>query len=159
VNTSLNGSGEWRLAGPEGVIELRVGGPFSANNSDDVRIAALTGLGIAMLPELHASDDLSDGRLVRVLGPWESERMPLVLAYPSRRFLAPRTRAVIDFIVAEMPSHRVPDALTQPALATDRFAPLLVEPRLTVLSQPTCPAGEFPGEWRSAPHIQDTRVA
>jgi len=107
VNTSWTGAREWRLTGPDGVVDLRVSGPLAANNSDDVRLAARAGLGIAMLPDLHARDDLASGQLVRVLSAYASERMPLVLAYPSRRFLAPRTRAVIDFIVAEMHALRL----------------------------------------------------
>lgn len=47
-----------------------VAGPFSANNSEALREAALAGLGIALLPDFSAQAELAGGRLVRVLPAW-----------------------------------------------------------------------------------------
>jgi DNA-binding transcriptional LysR family regulator len=45
-------------------------GPFSANNSEALREAALAGLGIALLPDFSAQAALRSGKLVRVLPAW-----------------------------------------------------------------------------------------
>jgi DNA-binding transcriptional LysR family regulator len=46
-------------------------------------------------------DAVRTGRLRALLRDWQPTRRPISVVYPSRRFLAPRTRAVIDFIVDE----------------------------------------------------------
>lgn len=96
---------EWRLVGPDGAVSLAVQGVLSTNNHEAVRAAALDGLGIGLLPEYQAVDDVEAGRLRRVLPEYESEELPAYLVYPSRRHLPPRTRVVIDFLIEEV--HRL----------------------------------------------------
>jgi DNA-binding transcriptional LysR family regulator len=52
-------------------VSVPVRGPFSANNSEALREAALGGLGIALLPDFSAQSGLLSGKLVRVLPPWQ----------------------------------------------------------------------------------------
>jgi len=51
-------------------VTVPVAGPFSANNSEVLREAALAGLGIALLPDFSAQAALAAGRLQRVLPGW-----------------------------------------------------------------------------------------
>ena len=51
-------------------LTVPVRGPFSANNSEALREAALGGLGIALLPDFSAQAGLASGKLVRVLPEW-----------------------------------------------------------------------------------------
>src|SRR5690606_1464815 len=51
-------------------IAVRVSGSLAANNSEALRDAALTGLGIALLPDFSAQTSLQAGKLVRVLPGW-----------------------------------------------------------------------------------------
>jgi DNA-binding transcriptional LysR family regulator len=51
-------------------ITVPVKGPFSANNSEALREAALGGLGIALLPDFSAQSGLAAAKLVRVLPEW-----------------------------------------------------------------------------------------
>jgi len=51
-------------------VTVPVRGPFSANNSEALREAALGGLGIALLPDFSAQAGLASGKLVRVLPEW-----------------------------------------------------------------------------------------
>jgi DNA-binding transcriptional LysR family regulator len=92
---------EWRLIGPS-AVSVTVQGALSTNNHEAVRLAALSGLGIALLPEYQVVDDVLAGRLQRVLPEYTSEALPAYLVYPSRRHLAPRTRVVIDFLIEEV---------------------------------------------------------
>ena len=59
-----NGTGADRVTVP-------VTGSFAANNSEALREAALTGAGIALLPDFSAQDALRQGKLVRVLEGWK----------------------------------------------------------------------------------------
>ena len=89
----------WRFGGPGGPHVVEITSSFSANNTEVVRQAALTGHGIALLPEPQVLDDILGGRLYRLLPDYPTERTKAFLVYPSRRHLPPRTRVVIDFLV------------------------------------------------------------
>jgi len=52
-------------------VTVPVTGSFAANNSEALREAALTGAGIALLPDFSAQDSLRQGKLVRVLEGWK----------------------------------------------------------------------------------------
>jgi len=52
-------------------VTVAVRGPFSANNSEVLREAALGGLGIALLPDFSAGPALDQGELVEVLPQWQ----------------------------------------------------------------------------------------
>lgn len=94
-------SAHWHFTGAKGPVQVTVSGPFRANNSAAVHQAALAGYGIARLPELQVLDDIRAGRLYRLLPDYPSDRAQVYVVYPSRRYLAPRTRVVIDFLVEE----------------------------------------------------------
>jgi DNA-binding transcriptional LysR family regulator len=92
----------WVFNGEEGRVAISVHGIFSATVSGAVHQAALAGGGIAMLSELQVADDLRTGRLVRLLDGYPPVRAGVVIAYPSRRNLAPRTRVVLEFVVTQI---------------------------------------------------------
>ncbi len=104
------GSNAWRLEGNDGLDEISVNGPFSANNADALVTAALAGLGLMLVPTWFVSDHLGDGTLRRVLTDYRvspSDVETAVFAvYPSRRFLSPKVRAFIDFLVERLDDTR-----------------------------------------------------
>ena len=59
---------------------------------------ARQGLGIAPMPELYAAQALDSGELVRVLPEWTRGATPIHAVYPSRRSLAPKLRAFVEFV-------------------------------------------------------------
>lgn len=70
------GATEWTFQskaegqGSEPAQIIKVGGPFSANNSESLRDAALDGLGVALLPDFTAQAAVLDGRLEVLLADW-----------------------------------------------------------------------------------------
>ena len=58
----------------------------------------LAGYGIAQVLELGVDAHLTSGRLVALFPDWEEERFPLYAYYPSRQYLAPKTRAFLEFL-------------------------------------------------------------
>ena len=88
----------WRFHGPGEAIEVQVSGAIHANNSEAIRQAAVSGMGIARLPDMTVLDDLRAGRLVHVLAGFAPMREQIYLVYPTRRHLPPRVRVVIDFL-------------------------------------------------------------
>jgi DNA-binding transcriptional LysR family regulator len=93
--------GLWIFNGADGEVPVAVSGRLRCNNIEAVMTAAVGGLGVALLPTWMLHEDLGAGRLVALLRGWQPPRRPISIVYPSRRFLAPRTRVVIDFLVDE----------------------------------------------------------
>ncbi|PSW00125.1 LysR family transcriptional regulator [Photobacterium lipolyticum] len=60
--------------------------------------AALTGLGIARLPQWYATTSLQSGELVQLLPDWQMEGSDVFMLHPQRKLLSERTQALIDFI-------------------------------------------------------------
>jgi DNA-binding transcriptional LysR family regulator len=63
-------------------LTVPIKGTFATNNSEALRDAALTDLGIALLPDFSAQAGLKSGRLVQVLPAWR-----LVGAFPEDIYL------------------------------------------------------------------------
>jgi DNA-binding transcriptional LysR family regulator len=123
VRRMTTGDDEWSLTGPEGSVGVVVRGVVSTNNHEAVRGAALSGLGIALLPEYLVVDDIRHGRLETVLPAYSAETLPAYVVYPSRLHLAPRTRVVIDFLIEEVRRLRAGVARPVPPVRLDAASP------------------------------------
>jgi DNA-binding transcriptional LysR family regulator len=51
---------------------------------------------------LLVSDELADGRLVRILPEYEVKPTEVYLTYPSVRFMRPVVRAFVDFVIPKL---------------------------------------------------------
>lgn len=65
--------------------------------------AALGGVGIALLPQRVAWRGLKEGTLVRVASQWGTPEQDIHLVFASRRGMLPSVRALIDFLVEQVP--------------------------------------------------------
>jgi len=92
----------WGFMTPDGPITVPVEGGLHINNTEGVRAAVLEGLGIGHVPAWHFVDgEIESGRLVVLLRGFEPPPQTIAAVYPSRRFLAPKVRAMIDYLAAE----------------------------------------------------------
>lgn len=66
-----------------------------------LRLAALTGIGVAQFPTMVVGEDLAAGRLVDILPRWTPRTGIIHAAFPSRRGLLPSVRALLDFLAGE----------------------------------------------------------
>ncbi|RAU23273.1 LysR family transcriptional regulator [Paramagnetospirillum kuznetsovii] len=90
---------EWRFTDADGQgYEVAVGGRFHADNGDVLRVMALAGLGITMLPSFFMGDDIRAGRLVPVLEGFVPLDATLNAVYPHSRHLSPKVRAFVDYL-------------------------------------------------------------
>ena len=78
--------------------ELRVEHParMQANNSLLVRDAAVRGLGLALLPNAAAKDDVARGALKRVLSAWSGPKVPVHAVFPNERPPTAKVRAFVE---------------------------------------------------------------
>lgn len=80
-------------------IEMDVSVVLSANNTDTLLRATIDGAGISSQPADLIAPLLKSGALRRVLAPWITNRISLVAALPSRKYMPARTRAFLDHLV------------------------------------------------------------
>ena len=94
-------SDHWRLVGPGGATcAVTVHGRFPATQGNALRMAALSGSGIALQPEPVLADDLAAGRLLRVLPGWALAPSPTYLIYAQDRHPTAKLRSAIDFLLS-----------------------------------------------------------
>jgi len=97
-----SGRATWRLDGPDGEVELAVGGRFSANSAHALLGAAIAGLGIALLPAMMTASHIQAGRLQQVMVDHGIDGIGVYFVYLSRRQLPRAVSAFIDFAMARM---------------------------------------------------------
>jgi DNA-binding transcriptional LysR family regulator len=93
---------------PEDILPFH-SSAFACNQFSLLYQLALSGQGIATLPDFYAREALASGQLVRVLPQWTGAPRNIHLLYPPTLSLPLRTRRLIDFVVEASP------ALLQPA--------------------------------------------
>lgn len=74
---------------------------FTVNSILMLHRAALSGMGLTMLPSSLVEADLASGALVRLVPAWQvrEAEVSVALAYPSRRFVSPKLRSFIDHVI------------------------------------------------------------
>ncbi|MFY2822693.1 LysR family transcriptional regulator [Ruegeria sp. MALMAid1280] len=72
------------------------------DSAEALREAAVSGMGIALLPTLLVKSDIESGELVRVLPKIDCGTIPIIALYPHRKFLEPRVRRFIDMLAGEL---------------------------------------------------------
>ena len=91
----------WNDDGAEALVNFT---PRLAVNDFHVLLeATLDGTGIALLPETHARQALANGRLLHVLPAWHAPDSIVHMVFPSRRGMAPATRALIEHVASQLP--------------------------------------------------------
>lgn len=102
----------WKLNSPSGEFrQVRTAGSLSINDGQSLLNAAISGLGLAYLPSYLYSDALKSGQVVKVLPDLPPTKQGIYAVYPPGRFLQPKVRAFIDFLVQEF-SHKGPENWT-----------------------------------------------
>jgi DNA-binding transcriptional LysR family regulator len=92
----------WTLARDRAHVAIDVAGPLRSNNAFVLLRACRDGLGITLLPETVAGDDLRRRDLRRVLPGWVSTEEGIYAVYPSARFIPAKVRAFVDFIAVRL---------------------------------------------------------
>jgi DNA-binding transcriptional LysR family regulator len=82
-------------------VTVPVSGNLAANNSEALREAALTGAGIALLPDFSAQAALRQGKLVRVLPDWKPVGAFAETIYAIRPY-APHVPRAVAALVAHL---------------------------------------------------------
>ena len=103
VYKSASGILPWRLSGPRGVEQVAVTGRVVADDLATVRLLALGGLGIALLPDAAVRTDLERGALARVLPAYVLRGAAVHLVSVPLRHVPTRVKLLRDFLLREIP--------------------------------------------------------
>lgn len=87
----------WELEKAGEAIEIAPAGPLILNDDRMIVEAAISGVGVAFVFEGLAEAALAQGQLIPVLEDWCPDFPGFLLYYPSRRYMRPALRALIDF--------------------------------------------------------------
>ncbi len=86
----------WDFAKDGHEVNVRVKGQFTVNKASFIREAVLEGVGIAYVPEDMVLEDISAGKLQRVLGAWCDEFPGYYLYFPNRSQFSPAFSLFVD---------------------------------------------------------------
>lgn len=89
--------GRWELAGPEGLVAIKVSGPLSANNGEIVRQWAIDGHGIILRSTWDISREIEAGALLPVL-PQYFQQADVWAVYPSRLSVSAKVKVCVEFL-------------------------------------------------------------
>jgi len=93
---------QWQFTGPEGPVSVKVRPRMWTNNGDSCVAAALQGSGIQLQPTFLIDDELASGQLVEILPQFRSVELGIYAVYPSRKFVLPKVRAMVEFLANEL---------------------------------------------------------
>ncbi|TIW32578.1 MAG: LysR family transcriptional regulator [Mesorhizobium sp.] len=94
--TTFGGLYAWEFAKGGRDLRVRVEGQLTFNSTIPMVDAAISGSGIAYVPESLVSRHIAEGRLTLVLGDWSPPFAGYHLYYPSRRQLSPALAVIVD---------------------------------------------------------------
>ena len=99
ATTDQMGEIVWEFSGPDGELRsIRHEPRMTCVDFQALRDAAVTGLGVALLPDHTCRGELASGRLVHVFPQWRTEDGIVHLVFTTRRGLPPIVRAFIDHL-------------------------------------------------------------
>ncbi|MFT4172639.1 MAG: LysR substrate-binding domain-containing protein [Rhodocyclaceae bacterium] len=88
----------WEFARRGESATVDVPGMLTLDDMASIRDAALAGVGLAYMSEWQVRDDITAGRLIRVLEDWTPAYPGLCIYYPGRRHVPPGLRAFIELV-------------------------------------------------------------
>jgi DNA-binding transcriptional LysR family regulator len=93
---------EWPFEGPEGHVSVKTRPWMHSNSGETCRAVALAGQGIVLQPLFLVADDLKAGTLVELMPKYRSIELGIYAIYPTRKHVAPKVRALVDFLTEKL---------------------------------------------------------
>ena len=93
---------QWHFTGPEGPVHVKVRPRLWTNNGDTCVGASVHGSGIQLQPTFLVAGELASGRLVEVLPQYRAMELGIYAVYPTRKFVLPKVRALLEFLSAKL---------------------------------------------------------
>jgi DNA-binding transcriptional LysR family regulator len=98
----LSAGDQWPFDGPDGPMTVKVRPRIWTNNGDTCVAAALRGTGIQLQPTFLVAQELASGELVELLPQYRSIELGIYAVYPTRKFLLPKVRALVEYLSVKL---------------------------------------------------------
>ncbi|MGH6762446.1 MAG: LysR family transcriptional regulator [Phyllobacterium sp.] len=106
VDTNGRTRNNWQFRNSEGnLMTVQVNGPMEVNSPLATRVAAVEGLGFAMLPDFIAQPEIDSGRLTVLLDEYVNSDAGIYAVYPHRRYLPAKVRVLVDYLAKWFKDH------------------------------------------------------
>ena len=92
--------------GPDGPVTVTIKPWMHTNTGDTCRAVALAHHGVILQPSFLVAEDLAAGRLVELLPEFRSIELGIDAIYPTRKHVALKVRAPIDFLAQQFSASR-----------------------------------------------------
>ncbi len=89
----------WPCARGSAEASVAMGARMRSTSSEALRLAALDGAGVSLLPTFLVDQDLRDGRLLALLTDWDFGHLHIHVLYPQRRHRPARVRAFVGALL------------------------------------------------------------
>jgi len=95
----------WTFASEEGEESVTVSGPLAINDPSALVSAAIEHAGVLLIDKGLLGDTIRQGKLIPILSGYEPiGGLPMYAVFPEREFMPAKTRALINFLLEEIPS-------------------------------------------------------
>ena len=95
----------WTFTSEAGDESVTVSGPLTVNDPSALISAAIEHAGVLLIDKGLLGDTISQGQLIPILPDYQPiGGLPMYVVFPEREFMPAKTRALINFILEEMPS-------------------------------------------------------
>lgn len=99
----------WKFQGPRNVVRtIKFDAPVMADTAHVVHAAAVAGGGLVILPNFAVADDVTAGRLLRLLPKWKLPDGGVHAVFPATRYRPQKVQAFIDALSAHVGKVRPP---------------------------------------------------
>jgi len=109
----------WHFSRNGTVFDLQPEGPVHFNNTQALLHAATVGAGFIYVLDIFTTDFIKQGKLVNVFPEWETSKRIFHAVTVKSRFVSPKVRAFIDFLLEVFDSRR-PPVTTQVKIGSTR---------------------------------------
>ncbi len=89
---------QWNFDGPDGPVSVTVKPVMRTNSGDTCVAAARKHKGVVLQPSFMVQADLHSGALVELMPGYQSIAFGIFAVYPTRQYVSPKVRALIDFL-------------------------------------------------------------
>ena len=94
----------WTFSHEQEEQTVAVTGPLSINDPGALINAAVDNTGVLLIDQGLLGDTMKQGKLIPLLPDYKAiGGLPMYLVFPEKEFMPAKTRALIDFLLAEMP--------------------------------------------------------
>jgi LysR family transcriptional regulator for bpeEF and oprC len=89
---------DWDFLRGDERIDMPMPGVIALNDSNGYVRAGLAGLGIIQMADYLMLQHVATGKMVRVLGDWSSDPLPVHVVYPQNRHLSAKVRVFVEWV-------------------------------------------------------------